>query len=398
MSKRRRTVIAVAAGLAIVAAAVWALRPAALVVDTAAASRGTLTASVVAEGRTRVKSLYVVAAPVDGDLERIERQPGDTISPGTVVARLWPLSPRPLDARTRAEAEASVVAARSAVMQAEAVAREAATALAHAESQSATTRTLAKQGVSARNDAEHAEHETQIRSDAVDAAAAGLARARAELRRTEEAVAATIVRSGRSATLVTAPVYGRILRVLHESAGPVTAGTPLLEVGNVDEMDVTVDLLTADAVQVKPGAHATIRNWNGPEPVAAIVRRVDPAAFTKVSALGIEEQRVRAILDIADPQPPGPGHDFRVTVTIETWTGTNLVRVPSTALPRRGDGWAVFAVRDGRAHIVPVTIGRADETQTVIENGLDEGAVVATQPSDLLVDGARVVEGRRAGR
>jgi HlyD family secretion protein len=390
-------IVAVAAGAAIVAAAVWALRPAPIAVETAVASRGALTATVIAEGRTRVKNLYVVAAPVDGDLERIAAQPGDAIAPGAVVARLWPLTARPLDARTRAEAESAVAAARSAVSQAEALAREAASALTHAESQSATTRTLAKQGVTAPNEAEHAEHQTQIQRGAVDAADAALVRARADLRRAEATAANDLVRGGRTTTPVAAPVYGRILRVLHESAGPVVAGTPLLEIGNVDELEVTADLLTADAVQVKPGAPAEIGNWGGPEPVRATVRRVDPAAFTKVSALGLEEQRVRTVLDVVEPQPVGPGHDFRVTVAIAVWTGNNVLRAPSTALFRRGNEWAVFVVRDGRAHITPVVTGRADGTHTVIERGLAAGDVVAVQPSDLLVDGARVSEVRRGG-
>jgi len=387
-----------AAGAALVAAAVvWALRPAPIAVETAIASRGALTATVVAEGRTRVKNLYVVAAPVDGDLERIAPQPGDSITPGAVVARLWPLAARPLDARTRAEAESSVAAARSAVSQAEAMARESASALTHARSQSATTRTLAEQGVTARNEAEHAEHQTQIQRDAVDAANAALVRARAELRRAEATAASDLVRGGRAATPVRAPVHGRILRVLHESAGPVVAGTPLLEIGDVDELEVTADLLTADAVQVTAGASAEIRNWGGPEPVRATVRRVDPAAFTKVSALGVEEQRVRTILDVVEPQPVGPGHDFRVTVAIAVWTGHNVLRVPSTALFRRGNEWAVFLVRDGRAHVTPVVTGRADDTDTVIERGLADGDAVAVQPSDLLVDGARVSEVKRGG-
>jgi HlyD family secretion protein len=397
MARQVGRVTAAAAATAIVAAAVWALRPAPTVVETAIAARGALTATVVAEGRTRVQNLYVVAAPVDGDLERIAPQPGDAIAPGTVVARLWPLAPRPLDARARAEAESSVAAARSAVSQAEAMAREAGSALLHAESQSATARTLATQGATARNEAEHAEHQTQIQRGAVDAVNAALVRARAELRRAEATAANDLVRGGRTATLVTAPIYGHVLRVLHESGGPVVSGTPLLEIGDVGDLEVTADLLTADAVQVKAGARAEVRNWGGPEPVRATVRRVDPAAFTKVSALGVEEQRVRTVLDVMEPRPVGPGHDFRVTVAIAVWTGDKVLRVPSTALFRRGNEWAVFVVREGRAHITSVVIGRADDTHTAVERGLADGDVVVVQPSDRLVDGGRVSEVRRGG-
>ena len=384
-------------GLLVLLAAVlvWALRPAPVSVETTVATRGPLTARVVAEGRVRVKDVNVVASPVDGDLDRIAVEPGYQIQPGASIARIWPITPRPLDARSRAEAEAGVVAAGAAVSRAEATQKEAAAALAHADSQLTTTRGLVRGGVAAKNDLEHAEHEVQIRREAVDAARAAVQAARAELRRAEAVVATGMARPARAATLVPAPVSGRVLRILRESAGPVASGTPLLEIGNTTDLEVTADLLTMDAMSVRPGATADIRDWGGPQAIPARVRRVDPAAFTKISALGLEEQRVRAVLDLVGPPPVGMGHDFRITVWIDTWHGDDVIAVPSTSLFRAADAWAVFTIQDGRAALTVVTPGPSDGERTVIEGGLDAGRVIVIQPSDLLTDGARVAETRR---
>lgn len=382
--------------LLVAGAVMWALRPAPAAVETTVATRGPLTASVIAEGRTQVKDLYLVAAPVDGDLERIAVEPGEVIGPGTSLARIWPVTPRPLDARSRAEGDAVVAAARASVTVAEAAEKEAAGALVHAESQLATTRSLVSGSAAARNDLEHATHEADIRREALAAARAAVGAARADLRRAEAVVATSVQRPGRSATVVLSPVSGRVLRVLRESAGPLGAGTPLVEIGDTTLVEVAADLLTADAMKVRPGAAATVRDWGGTAPIAATVRRVDPAAFTKVSALGLEEQRVPVVLDLIGTPPAGLGHDFRVTVSIAVWEGKDVLTVPSTALFRSADHWEVFAIRDGRARTVPVTPGLSDEMRTVIEQGLSEGDVIVIQPSDLLSDGVRVAETRRA--
>ena len=387
---------ALAGSVAIIATgAVWMIRPAPIRVETAVVTSGPLASTVVAEGRTRVKNLYVVAAPVDGDLERIAPEPGDTVKPGTVVARIWPVSPRPLDARSRREAEAAVEAARATVAQAEASEREAAATLTHAESQFATAQKLSSEGVVASKDFEHAGHDAQTRREALDVAHAAVQTARAELQRAQAIVATNLGQTGRPATVVASPVTGRVLRVLHESAGPVQAGTPLIEIGNTSDLEVAADLLTADAMQVRPGAIATLRDWGGGDAIPARVRRVDPAAFTKISALGIEEQRVPVVLDLVGTPPQALGHDFRVNAAIVTWQGENVLTVPSTALFRTGDRWAVFTVRNGKARMTEVTPGPSDTSRTVVEKGLAAVDVVVIQPSDALNEGARVTESRR---
>ena len=382
--------IRIAAAVALVGGIAWALRPRPIVVETAKTTRGVLEATVTAEGKTRVKDLFVVAAPVDGEMERIVAKAGDTVPSGTVVARIWPVAPRPLDARGRAEAVAAVSAARAAIERAQAAEKEAVGALTHAESQLATARTLSSAGAAASKDSEHAGHEVEIRRQAVEASRAALNVARAELVRAEAGAAASTDPAGRTVTQVRSPTSGRILRVLRESAGPVAAGTPLVQVGNVATIEIVADFLTPDAMSVTLGARATIRDWGGSEPLAARVRQVDPGAFTKVSALGLEEQRVPIVLDLVSDRPAQFGNDFHVNVAIVVWTGQDVLTVPSTALFRVGESWAVFVVRDGRAHLRRVTVGRSDEVRSVVEKGLDQGDEVVIQPSDALQDGSRV--------
>ena len=382
--------IRIAVAVALVGGIAWALRPRPIVVETAKATRGVLDATVTAEGKTRVRDLFVVAAPVVGELERISFKAGDTVSPETVIARIWPVAPRPLDVRSRAEALAAVSAARAAIERAEATEKEAVGALAHAESQLATARTLSSSGAAAPKDSEHAGHEVEIRRQAVQASRAALNVARADLVRATAAAAVSTDQTGRTLTPVRSPASGRILRVLRESAGPVAAGTPLVQVGNVTVIEIVADFLTTDAMSVKPGAKAIIRDWGGSEALTARVRQIDPGAFTKVSALGLEEQRVPIVLDLVGERPPAFGNDFHVNVAIVVWAGHDVLTVPSTALFRMGESWAVFVVRDGRAQLRRVTVGKSDDTRSVVEKGLDAGEEVVIQPSDALQDGSRV--------
>lgn len=390
MRRAVRRTLWIVGGAAVVAGSAWALRPRPIGVQTARVTRGVLETTVSAEGKTRVKDLFVVAAPVDGELERIPLKAGDAVSLSTVVARIWPATPRPLDARSRAEAIATVAAARSAAQRADAAVREADASLTHAESMRDTARTLADSGAGAPKDFEHAEHEVEIRRQAVQVSRAALDTARAEMVRAEAAAATSANPSGRPVTPVRSPAPGRVLRVLHESAGPVTAGTPLVEVGDTAAIEIAADFLTTDAMLVRPGARAMIRDWGGSEPLAARVRQTDPGAFTKVSALGLEEQRVPVILDLVGERPAAFGNDFHVNVDIVVWTGTDVLTVPSTALFRAGDSWAVFVVSGGRARLREVVAGRSDGTRTVVERGLDVGEDVVVQPSDAVQDGSRV--------
>ena len=373
---------------AMTVAIVWALRPAPVPVTTARVTRGSLAATVSGEGRTRVKDLYVIAAPVDGRLERVTKKTGDPVKANDVVLTITPAASRPLDARSRAEANAAVAAAKAAVLRADATEEEARTAVDHADSQLATARTLVERKAVAPDEALHLGHESHMRRSALDAAIAAAGQARAELARAQ-AVLATTNDAGQS-TDVPSPITGTILRVLRESAGPVSAGTPLAEVGDVGRLEVAADLLSSDAANVRPGARATITGWGGPHSLEGRVRTVDPAAFTKVSALGLEEQRVRTVVDLVDPPPLGLGHDYRVDVAVVVWEGRDVLRVPSTSLFRAGDRWAVFRVSAERAHKVPIELGATDGIHTVVTKGLGEGDEVISQPSDVIDEGTRV--------
>jgi HlyD family secretion protein len=387
--KHRRRKLWIAVGVVGLGAIAWALRSPPVAVTTAIANRGTLVATANAEGRTRVKELYVVSASVDGELQRVIVHPGDTIAADATVAEILPGASRPLDPRTRAEAGAAVSAAEASVAKADAAALEAKAALAHAQSELGTTRQLAEKGAAPRMDLEHRGHEAEIRLRAAEGAAAAARSARAELARARAVLAPASVKPGQI-TPVQSPVAGRILRVVRESAGPVHAGTPILEVGDVASLEVHADLLSSDAAKVRPGAAATITGWGGPQPIRAEVRRIDPAAFTKVSALGLEEQRVHVVLDLAEAPPQGLGHDYRVDAAVVIWEGKDVLRVPSTALFRTGDRWTVFVVRDGRARRTIVEAGATDGTWTVVTGDIKEGDAVIVQPSDAISDGTRV--------
>jgi HlyD family secretion protein len=370
------------------AAVVWALRPQPVPSTMAAVTRGALASTVSGEGRARVRDLFVVAAPVDGQLERIALQPADAVKMNDPVALLHPVASRPLDARTRAEASAAAAAARAAVAGADATEQEARVALEHASSELETSRRLAQTGAVPSEEVVHRGHEADMRRNALEAATAAAGQTRAELTRAL-AVLGTADDPGQP-TPVRSPVSGSVLRVVRESAGPVTAGTPLLEMGDVARLEVNADLLSSDAAEVRPGATATVTGWGGATTLRARVRRIDPAAFTKVSALGLEEQRVHVVLDLNEPPPRGLGHDYRVDVSVVVWEGQNVLRVPSTALFRSGERWAVFRVADSRARRVIVELGATDGTSTVVATGLAEGDEVITQPSDVIDDGTRV--------
>lgn len=381
--------------LALVAGIAWAIWPKPIDVETVRAERGPVAATVRGEGRTRVKQLYVVASPVDGELERLSLQAGDAVDPTTPIAKIWPVASRPLDPRSRADALAAARIARAAVDRAEATEKEAEVALEHAESERARDEKLVAKSAIAASELEHQGHETQIRQGALDAARAATLEARAQLARAHAVLAADKPRGTEPAAIVTAPASGRILRVLRESAGPVSAGTPLLEIGDVGQLEVRADLLSSDAAQVRIGAKAMISGWGG-KPITARVRKIEPAAFTKVSALGLEEQRVHVVLDLAEAPPSELGHDYRVDAAVVVWESHDVVRVPSTALFRDGDRWAVFVADAGRARRIPVELGPSDGTWTAVLKGLAEGAVVIAQPADSIQTDTRVAPRARA--
>jgi HlyD family secretion protein len=398
---RTKHVLAVAAALAIVAAFAIALWPRAVPVDTAVVARGPLTVTVDEEGKSRIKDVYVISAPTTGRLLRTTLKPGHEVRKGQVVAVIEPSVPPFLDLRSRRELEALIEAARAAVRLAEAELAQARSELQFAERELERAASLSRTRVIAER-----QHE-KARLD-VDTRKAALARAEAnrELRgrELESALArrtgpddAAAAGSDETTPYVSvgAPIAGRTLRILQESEQVVLQGTPLVEVGDPDNLELVVELLSSEAVRVRPGAAAIVEGWGGLQ-LAAKVDRIEPAGFTKVSALGIEEQRVKIVLLLMGDswQRRRLGHDYRVFVRIVVHQSADAVLVPLGGLFRQGEAWAVFIVERSRAHVRIVEVGARNAHHAEVVGGLAPGQRVILHPSDRILAGVRVVERR----
>lgn len=393
MSLTRQLTIA-GIGLAMAAGLGWALWPRPLAVDLAVAARGPMVETLAAEGMTRVREPYAVTAPIAGTLGRLPVEVGDAVIEGvTVLGVIRPADPALMDARSRAQAEAAVTEAEAALALAETNLRRAMSALSFSQSELERARALAAAGTIARRTLEDAEQGFTLASQSLAAARserdlhqATLARARAQLLGPDDLAPAN------GAVTITAPHSGTVLQVVDPSERLVLPGASLMTLGDLDDLEIEVDLLSTDVVRVVAGAAAMVERWGGEGVLEARVRRIEPSAFTRVSALGIEEQRVRLKLDFVTPpdQRAGLGDRFRVFVRIVTWQDADVLRVPQAALFRDGGGWAVFRVLDGTARLTPVAVGRQAEGQAQILSGLDAGAVVVLYPAATLADGARV--------
>lgn len=357
-----------------------------LAVETARVERGPLATAVVEEGRTRVRERYVVAAPVAGRLARIAVEAGDAVAEGTPLARLFPM---PEDPRTLGVTRARAAAADARRREAEARLEEAETRVAQLERDVARTDVLVADSILSSQEGEQARLALATARQQVSAVRAAVRAAEADLAAARAALTGTNPQSSGPAVPVTAPTAGRVLRVLEESERVVPAGTPLVEIGDAGGLEVVVDVLSEDAVRIVPGALVRIEEWGGDRALRGTVRLVEPDAFTEVSALGVEEQRVNVIADLAAP-PPSLGSGYRVEAHIVTWQRDSVLRVPTSALFQRDGAWHVFAVEGDEAALRPVEIGhRATEAAEVL-SGLDEGDTVILFPSDQVEAGVRV--------
>ena len=377
-----------AAALALLALVLWTMRPVPLEVETARVARGPLRVTVDEDGVTRVHDRYVIAAPVAGRLLRVALEEGDAVAPGEVVARI---AAAPLDARTLEEARARVAAAEATEREAGAALAQLRVGLAQARRDARRVRTRERAGAVSEHDAELAETEAEVRSRAVAAAEARVRAAAADARAARAALSdADAGRvAGATVTPVRSPVRGRVLRVAQESESPVVPGTALVELGDAAALEVLVDVLSTDAVAIRPGMPMVIEEWGGSGPLRGRVRTVSPAAFTKVSALGVEEQRVNVVGDLLEP-PAGLGTGYRVEARIVTWEAADVLKVPVSSLFRSGDGWGVFVVEAGRARLRTVTVGHRGEAEAEVLGGLRAGEAVVLYPSDKVGDGVRV--------
>ena len=389
-----------AIALAVIGAFIYALSPKPVLVDTTVISRGPLKVTVDEEGETRIREIYVVSSPLDGRVLRSPREVGDVVMKDkTLLAVIEPGDPSFLDIRKRRELEAIVAAAEASIVLTESEIDRAESELEFAQSDLKRAKSLSQRGTISERTLEKAALDVQTHQ-------AGLAQARANLilrHRQLDSAKARLIGPEQKKTKeadesccveVHAPVDGRVLRIDKESEQIVKAGEPLLRIGDPKDLEIVVDLLSTDAVKVKAGAEALIEGWGGPKPLKAKVRRVDPAGFTKVSALGIEEQRVNTILDLTSSREELPtlGHDFRVFVRITVWSAEDALRVPLGALFRQKNEWAVFKVVDGTAHLTPVKIGQRNTHMAEIIEGLETGTRLILHPSDRVSDGSSIEE------
>ncbi len=352
------------AGAAVVAAlVVLALWPSAMEVDAAKVERGLMRVTVDEEGETRVRDRFVVSAPVMGRVDRIELEPGDAVVRGkTVVATLTPASSPLIDPRTQAELTAGVDAARAVVGQSQAELQRAIAGRDRARSTVKRLEALLKSGAISGDELEAAQTTQKSGEEAVRVAEFALIRAQYDLQLARARL--NPPRAGGSPVTVIAPVDGVVLKRLRESATVVPSGDPLLEIGDPGRLEIISDLLSTDAVRVSPGNAVFVDQWGGPQPLRGRVRRVEPSGFTKVSALGVEEQRVNVVIDFNDEtESASLGDGYRVEVRIVIWSADAAIKVPAGCLFRRGSEWAVFVIENGRAELRNVKIGRRNDQE-----------------------------------
>jgi HlyD family secretion protein len=376
------------------AALAWLPDP--IVVDLGRAELGSLLVSVEEDGRTRVKDRYVVSAPLLANAARLELTAGDDVQPGQVLARLVPLEPPLLDARTQAQSEARLAATLAGERQAAASIERVRASYEYARSEAARQRTLSEQGASADSTLRRAQLEERTLHEELTSALFAAKVASYEVAMAKLALDRQQRRGAAAEQIeILSPVGGQVLKVLQESGGVVQPGAPLLELGDVHALEIVADVLTSDAVHVREGAPVSIERWGG-DPLQARVRRIEPSAFTRLSALGVEEQRVNVIIDLDDIRTHWItlGDGYRVEARIEVTRLPRVLRIPASAVFRQGQSWAAFTVADGRAHLAALELGARNADHAEVRSGLQAGARVVIHPSDRLSDGARIEPNR----
>lgn len=395
--KWRGRIATLLVALAVIAGIAYGFMPRPVPVELVSARKGTLAVTVEEEGKTRVRERYVVAAPVAGQARRITLKVGDAVAVGQVVAYIEPARAASLDPRSRAEARARVEAAQAALLAARESARAAAAESRLAEQELARAESLGKASFISQSAVDQARSRLQAgqaSSRAADyqvkVAEHDVAVARAAL--TEADAPAT--RGGKAPENlgVVAPVAGRVLAVPHESEGVVLAGQALVEIGNSSTLEVMVEVLSTAAVNIRVGSKVLLDRWGGAQTLQGRVRVVEPAGFTKVSALGVEEQRVRVLVDIVSPgeEWKSLGDGYRVEAAFVLWEGADLLLVPTSALFRRGDGWAVYVAEAGRARLSEVKVGQRNGLDAQVLEGVKAGDQVIAHPDEKIAEGTRV--------
>jgi HlyD family secretion protein len=386
-------VLLVAVGL------VYAFWPRPVPVGVITVERGPMLVTIEDEGETRVKEAYTISAPLSGRVARFDGHVGDSVAAGlSVVATIRPSNPSFHDVRTHSGLEAAVRAAEAARDLARAHVASAAAANEFAQAEFKRGRNLAERGTISRSGLDRARMEARTKKAELNEARAAL-RVREFQLQTSQATLLDPASADRVATSelccfeVRAPVSGTILRVFQESETVVQAGAPLVEIGNPSDLEIVVDLLSTDAVLVSPDDDVLIEGWGGEQSLKGRVRRIEPFGFTKISALGIEEQRVNVIIDFADPPALWRklGHGYRIVSRIVIWRGKDVLQAPLSALFRAQDTWALFKIVGGRARLSKIQVGRMNSRSAEIRAGLDAGDRIVLHPSDRIEDGVKII-------
>jgi HlyD family secretion protein len=380
-------------GLILLLGLAYSLAPKPVPADFARVVTGPLLVTLDHDGRTRIRDPFAIAAPVDGRVGRIELEPGTPVKEGESVVHLWPSEPVLLDPRSHSQAEAEADGARSqltgAIAERDRVRGTAELAARDRERMTA----LVGDGIVSAADADRAESEADAAARALVAAEAGVRTARYQLSAAEAWLEVTAdARVEGRALILHSPIDGVVLRRQRQSESPVRAGEVLIEVGDPRDLEVIADYLSTDAVQIRPGMRAILSQWGGDHELAGHVRLVEPAGFMKVSALGVEEQRVDVRIAFDDPYAAwnSLGDDYRVEVQVVIWESESVTKVPTNSLFREGSRWAVFTVEDDEARLQPVEIGHRTPREAEVLSGLSEGAVVLAHPSEAIHSGVDV--------
>lgn len=380
--------------LALAAAIAYGLMPKPIEVEVGVVARGPLTVSVVEEGKTRIRNRYIVSSPVAGQMRRVTLKAGDEVKANeTVITVIEPTLAPLLDARSKAQAEASVSAADAARMKAKEALDMAKTSLQFATTNWNRVKNLREKGTVSDTDRDNAERDAEMKTREVQAAEFSLKVAEFEHAQAKAALLQIESPAGSGTTIdIRSPVSGRVLKVQQESAMVVAPGTAILEIGDPSDIEIEAEILSRDAVGIKPGTKVVIDQWGGDAPLEATVRRVEPAAFTKVSALGVEEQRVIVLSDLSHPPADAKalGDRYRVEVRIAVWNDQDALLIPAGALFREGTEWKTFVFDHDKARAVPLQAGKSDGRMTQVLSGVEAGAQVLMHPPDTVKDGVAV--------
>lgn len=389
---RPKNIIFGSLAILVVAFLVYAFLPEPVAVDAGTITRGDMRITVSDDGKTRVHELYVVSAPVGGRVLRLDPEVGDVVTAGeSLLAVMLPSGPDFLDERRAQEAEAAVRAAEAALELARAEVSRAEAEVDYAQSEIKRTKALVQSNTASPAALDRAQLALRTANAQLETARSSVRMRAADVEVARAALIKPDAKSGDTGGVIRimSPINGVVLTLNHESEGVVVAGTPLIELGDPSDIEIVADFLSHQAVKVEAGARVDIEGWGG-ETLPGVVRRVEPKGFTKISALGVEEQRVNIIIDFAGVEAgklARIGHGFRVEPRIVLWEGDGILMVPTSALFRHGADWAVFRVEDGRARLVTVRIGRMNDNHAEVVSGLGEGDRVVLHPAESIEDG-----------